>query len=156
LRDVGRWEEAVDAAEEAVAIFRRLSDTQPDAYLPNLAGTLNNLGIRMWTAGRLQEAVEVVEESVKLWRQLTEVEPEAHRPGLAMALVSRGNTAREAGDHLAAGLADVSEAIELYQSLATETPAAYEKQLRAARTCHSDLLGLLSTPATPLEAEIRD
>ena len=73
-----------------------------------------------------------------------------------MALVSRANTAREARDHLAAGLTDVSEAIELYQSLATETPAAYEKQLRDARTCHSDLLGLLSTSATPLEADIHD
>ncbi|MFG1723198.1 hypothetical protein ACGFII_31725, partial [Micromonospora chalcea] len=40
---VGRRQEALAPTEEAVTIRRRLAQTNPDAWLPNLAGSLNNL-----------------------------------------------------------------------------------------------------------------
>jgi hypothetical protein len=39
-----RYEEAMAAAEQAVAILRQLAEAQPDAFLPpDLARTLDNL-----------------------------------------------------------------------------------------------------------------
>ena len=44
LNDMGRTEDAVTAAREAVEIYRRLSAGRSDAFLPDLAKSLNNLG----------------------------------------------------------------------------------------------------------------
>ena len=40
LSDVGRREDALAAAEEAVALRRELARARPDAFTPNLAGSL--------------------------------------------------------------------------------------------------------------------
>jgi hypothetical protein len=44
LSDLGRREEALAASQEAVDIQMRLAETRPDAFLPDLAKSLNNLG----------------------------------------------------------------------------------------------------------------
>ena len=44
LSEVGRRQEALDRPrEESVAIRRQLAEASPDAYLPDLAMSLNNL-----------------------------------------------------------------------------------------------------------------
>jgi tetratricopeptide (TPR) repeat protein len=43
LADLGRREDALAAIEEAVQAYRQLADACPDAFLPDLAGSLNNL-----------------------------------------------------------------------------------------------------------------
>ena len=42
LADLGRQEEALETIEEAVTIWRELARSRPDAYLTNLAISLNN------------------------------------------------------------------------------------------------------------------
>ena len=42
MADLGRREEALAAIEEAAAIYRRLAEARPDAFLPDLAAALNN------------------------------------------------------------------------------------------------------------------
>jgi hypothetical protein len=44
-RCLGLREEALASSQEAVDIRRRIAETRPDAFLPNLATSLNNLGI---------------------------------------------------------------------------------------------------------------
>ena len=44
LSELGRREDALAAAQEAVEICRRLAAERPDAFRPDLAGSLNNLG----------------------------------------------------------------------------------------------------------------
>ena len=46
LSELGRREDALAAAQEAVEIHRRLAAERPDAFLPDLATSLNNLGKR--------------------------------------------------------------------------------------------------------------
>ena len=41
--DLGRREEALAAAQEAVDIYRRLAQTRPDAFLPDLATSLGKI-----------------------------------------------------------------------------------------------------------------
>jgi hypothetical protein len=47
LFQLSRREKALEASQEAVDIYRRLAQNQPDAFLSDLAVSLNNLGIRL-------------------------------------------------------------------------------------------------------------
>lgn len=55
LANVGRREQALAAAEEAVRICRGLAEANPDAYRPDLAASLTNLGIRLSELGRREQ-----------------------------------------------------------------------------------------------------
>ena len=46
LADLGRPEEALATIEEAVTIWRELARARPDAYLPDLATSLNNRSLQ--------------------------------------------------------------------------------------------------------------
>jgi tetratricopeptide (TPR) repeat protein len=65
LSELGRREEALAAAQEAVDIRRRLAQANPQAFLPDLAKSLNNLGDRLSEVKRSQEALEAYEEAVR-------------------------------------------------------------------------------------------
>ena len=43
LSALGRREEALEQAQEAVKLYRELAAARPDAFRPDLAGSLNNL-----------------------------------------------------------------------------------------------------------------
>jgi tetratricopeptide (TPR) repeat protein len=65
LAELGRRDEALAPAEEAVVIRRRLAEANPDAYLPGLAGSLNNLGGRLSGKGRREQALASAEEATR-------------------------------------------------------------------------------------------
>jgi len=44
LSDLGRREEALEPTEEAVEIYRQLAKSNPDAFMPALATSLNTRG----------------------------------------------------------------------------------------------------------------
>ena len=48
LSALGRREEALAAAQEAAELYRRLAAQQPDAFLPNLANSLETYGIALY------------------------------------------------------------------------------------------------------------
>ena len=51
LSALGRREEALKAAEEAVGHYRALAEARPDAFIPDLALSLNNLAIMLSALG---------------------------------------------------------------------------------------------------------
>ena len=57
LSALGRREEALKAAEEAVGHYRALAEARPDAFIPNLALSLNNLANMLSDLGRREEAL---------------------------------------------------------------------------------------------------
>jgi len=65
LGDLGRREEALEAAREAVEIYRSLAAERPDAFRPDLAMSLNNLGTFLSELGRREEALEAAREAVE-------------------------------------------------------------------------------------------
>ncbi|MEI7940693.1 MAG: tetratricopeptide repeat protein, partial [Verrucomicrobiota bacterium] len=83
LSDLGRREEALAHAQDAVRLYRQLAEARPDAFLPNLAMSLNNLANRLSALGRREEALAHAQESVRLDRQLAEARPDAFLPDLA-------------------------------------------------------------------------
>jgi tetratricopeptide (TPR) repeat protein len=66
LLQLERREEALAASEEAVGIYRQLSQADPDAFLDELAGALNNLARIFTILGRESEADTVRSEAAQL------------------------------------------------------------------------------------------
>ncbi|MEV0731886.1 tetratricopeptide repeat protein, partial [Polymorphospora sp. NPDC050346] len=92
---VGRWQDAVAPAEEAVHTFRMLAGTNA-AFLPDLAEALNSLGIRYAGVGRWQDAVAPAEEAVHTFRMLAGTNA-AFLRNLAMALNNLSDWYAEVG-----------------------------------------------------------
>ena len=63
---VGRHQEALAPAEEALTVRRALAKDNPAAYHPNLAASLRNYAARLAEVGRHQEAEAIRWESGKL------------------------------------------------------------------------------------------
>jgi hypothetical protein len=110
-------------ATEITDILRRLAATNPDAYLPFLAASLNNLGVRLSQAGQRQAALAPTREAVTVRRQLAEANPDAYLPDLAASLTNLGNHLADAGQRQAA-LAPALEAADIYRQLAETEPGA--------------------------------
>jgi tetratricopeptide (TPR) repeat protein len=90
LSDLGRREEALEAAKEASDTYRQLAQKNPDAFLPDLAMSFNNLGAILSDLGRREEALEAAKEAVTIRRQLAKKNPDAFLPNLATSLGALG------------------------------------------------------------------
>jgi tetratricopeptide (TPR) repeat protein len=86
LSELGRREEALDAIEEAVTAYRQLAAARPDAFLPDLAMSLNNQSSCLSDLGRHEEALDAIEEAVTIRRQLTAARPRVYTARLASSL----------------------------------------------------------------------
>jgi len=72
--------------EEAAGIYRQLAAARPDAFLPNLATSLNNQSIHLASLGRREEGRAAIEEAAGIYRQLAAARPDAFLPNLATSL----------------------------------------------------------------------
>lgn len=88
LSRIGRREEALGATEEGVAIYRRLATARLNAFEPDLATTLGNLGLDLDDLGRSEKALAVTEQAVAIRRRLAAAQPQAFEPNLANSLGS--------------------------------------------------------------------
>ncbi|MFC8850687.1 tetratricopeptide repeat protein, partial [Micromonospora sp. NPDC057141] len=96
----------------------------PGAYLPELAGSLNNLGLRLSELGRREEALPPAEEAAAIYRRLAEAIPGAYLPELAGSLNNLGLRLSELGRREEA-LPPVEEAVTIRRRLAGANPAAF-------------------------------
>ncbi|RKT52978.1 ATP-binding protein [Saccharothrix australiensis] len=92
---VDREEEALDAAEEAVALCRLVAVDDADCT-PQLAAALDQLGLRYAALGRRDEALAATEQAFLLHQELSEHHSALFRPDFAKVT-----------HHLAARLSDV-------------------------------------------------
>ena len=79
LGELGRREEALAVAEEAVGTNRQLAAAHPDAFRPELARSLNNLAIRLGELGRREEALAAIQEAVTIRQELADRWLDAHQ-----------------------------------------------------------------------------
>ncbi|MEU9609010.1 tetratricopeptide repeat protein, partial [Streptomyces sp. NPDC048057] len=77
---------AVHLLQTITSRHRALAEADPDAYLPDLATSLNNLSNRLGEVGRRAEGLAAIEEAVRIRRTLVEADPDAYLPDLAMSL----------------------------------------------------------------------
>jgi tetratricopeptide (TPR) repeat protein len=121
---LGRREEALAQAEEAVRLYRQLAQARPDAFLPYLAGSLNNLATMLSDLGRREEALAQAEEAVRLYRQLAQARPDAFLAGLARSLAVHGKCLTALERH-AGAIHATTEAIRLLAPPLAQLPAAF-------------------------------
>ena len=87
LSDLGRREEALAAAEEAVSLFRDLAAGRPGGRTSHrLAMSLNTFSNALGDVHRLEEALAAAEEAVALREALSAGQPDETKNELAVAL----------------------------------------------------------------------
>jgi tetratricopeptide (TPR) repeat protein len=84
--DQNRMDESREAIEEALKTYRELAKTNPESYLPYVAGTLNNLGVLHRDQNGMNEARQAFEEALKTRRELAKTNPETYLPDVAKTL----------------------------------------------------------------------
>ncbi|WP_433696957.1 hypothetical protein [Nocardiopsis sp. CA-288880] len=123
------WAERLTAC--LVRVRRGLAAQDPDAYLSNLAGSLNNQALRLRALGRFEEAFEAGTEAVEHYRTLAEQRPDTHLPDLALALNTRALTLRDL-ERVEEAFEAGTEAVEHYRTLAEQRPDTYLPDLALA------------------------
>ncbi|MFJ7207133.1 tetratricopeptide repeat protein, partial [Streptomyces sp. NPDC098789] len=115
---------ALSAGGPGVTALRQLAEVNPDAYLPDLSGALNHLGIQLAEIGRHDDSLAPAEEAATVYRALAQTNPDAYLPNLAMSL---NNLAIQLGaiGRRGEALAPAQEAATLYRALAQTNPDAY-------------------------------
>ena len=71
---MGRYREALEAAQEAVTLCRALAADNP-AHQADLAAALANLGVYLDREGRSAQALAACTESVRIYRDLARTDP---------------------------------------------------------------------------------
>jgi tetratricopeptide (TPR) repeat protein len=128
LRDLGRREAALAAAEEAGHHYRALATARPNAFTSDLAMSLSNLANRLSDLGQCDQALAAAQEAVRLCRALTVARPDAFDPGLAMSLVNLAAVLSDLGRREEA-LAAAKEAVRHYRALTGASPDAFTPNL---------------------------
>src|SRR5260370_12651949 len=85
--DQNRMEETRKEHEEALKTYRELAQKEPETYLPEVAQTLNDLGIVDSAQNRAEEeARKAFAEALKIYRELAQKNPENYLPEGAQML----------------------------------------------------------------------
>jgi tetratricopeptide (TPR) repeat protein len=102
-------------------------DGQPDAA-HHLAGSLDDLAVRLASLGRREDALAASEEAVTIFRELAAARPDAFRPGLATSLNDLSLRLADLGQRDDA-LAAIEEAVTIRWELAARWPDAHHHEL---------------------------
>jgi hypothetical protein len=78
-----------EAYQEALSTRRELAKANPHAYLPDVAGTVNNLAILYCDTQRMKEAEELCREAERSLEPLWQKNPEVHGDQMARILATR-------------------------------------------------------------------
>ena len=107
-----------------LGLYRQLAEASPEAYLPYVAMTLNDLGNLHSDTGKHDDAEKEYGEALDTYRQLAEAIPKAYLPEVAETLNNLGNLHSDTGKHDDAEK-EYDEALDTYRQLAEVSPEAY-------------------------------
>jgi tetratricopeptide (TPR) repeat protein len=110
-------EESRREIEEALKSYRELAEKEPETYLPDMAATLNDLGILDSDENRIEKARKEFEEALETYRQLANKEPDIYLRYVAITLNNLG-ILEGAGIRL-------EEALKIYRELAQKKRETY-------------------------------
>jgi Tfp pilus assembly protein PilF len=155
LGNAGRRQESLAADQQAADIFRALAVADPDAYQPELAASLNNLGTALADLARWEEALPAAEDAVTIRRRLAGIDP-TYLPDLAMSLGNVGRCLSRMGRQEPA-LTPITEGTDILRRLAVEDPTAHLPNLARSLTNLAAALAELGRgeqALTPIEEAI--
>ena len=129
LQKQNQFRKAARVFEDNLEVLRKLAQKTPDAYEPDVANTLNNLGLLYSDTQRFAEAEKAYLEARDLYRKLAQKTPDAYEPNLAAVLnnlgVLYGDTQRFADAEKA-----YLEALGFYKKFAEKNPTVYQKDVQ--------------------------
>jgi len=76
--DLGRPEEALAPARQAIESFRKLAEIRPAVFVPHLASGLHNLGLYLIDLELYQQALLATEEAIHLLLPAFTTSPRLH------------------------------------------------------------------------------
>lgn len=130
LRGLGRGEEAIVCANEALRIWMDLAAHEP-LYLRHLAASLLVLSAAFRDVGRFEEAAEASRQAVRQLRGLVPADRARFIPELAQALNDLSVLEGKTGAH-EASVAAAAEAADLFRRLHSGDVARYRPLLASA------------------------
>lgn len=115
---------AEEQYQEALKIYRDLSEKSPDVYLPALAMSCNNLALPLFNNRAFEEAEELFREALKIHHSLSEKNPDAYLSNLATNYDNLANLL-----HAVGSFEDSEnmfrEALKIYHGISEKNPDAY-------------------------------
>jgi len=124
--DTNSPKEAFQSYTEALKIYMDIAKNNPSAYLPCVAGTLNNLGsLQSKYPYFPKESFQSYTEALKIFKHFAEKNPEAYRPDVAMTLTNLGNLQSNFFDSHKEAFQSYTEALKIYMDIANNNPSAY-------------------------------
>ena len=126
--DFNERAEALKSALKAVNIRERLAAKNADAFEPDLASSLNNLGSFYSALDQRAEALESAHKAMKLYERLAAKNADAFEPDLAMSLNNLGGCYSDLGQR-AEALESALKAVKIRERLAAKNADAFEPEL---------------------------
>ena len=124
LQSLNDFEKAINLYEMVLKELRELAKQNPEAYNPDMAMPLNNLGNLLCVTNDFKQAQAYFEEALEIYRELAKQNPEAYNPYVATTLNNLGNLFCVTNDFKQAQ-AHYEEALEIRRELAKKNPKAY-------------------------------
>jgi tetratricopeptide (TPR) repeat protein len=118
------YEAAEAEFTEALAIYRKSAEKNPQTYLPDVADTLNNLAVLHAARNEYEAAEAEYNEALAIRRGLAAKNPQAYLPDVAMTLNNLAVLHCARNEHEAAE-AEYNEALAIRRGLAAKNPQAY-------------------------------
>ena len=128
--ELNQQEATLSSTQKSVEQYRNLAAARPDAFRPDLASRLNDLGTRQNALGQPEAALASTLEAVAQYRNLALAQPDTFLPTLATSLNNLGMLQSELGQREAA-LSSTQEAVEITRKLAATRPDAFLPALAA-------------------------
>ncbi|KAF7973902.1 hypothetical protein HWV62_14048 [Athelia sp. TMB] len=153
LSYVGRFEEGLQAVQDAVDLYRSLAaeSADPSLFHPSLAWTLNDKSIRLSHLARRDEALAACQESLELYRDLAARQPAVYNSGLAACLNNVSSYLLD-NDRPEECLSMCEEAVSLLRALAAERPDQLNASLAASLASLSNRLSAVGRREESLKA----
>ena len=143
LDGAGQREAALATARESADLYRALAIRNRDAFQPNLASALNDLGIRLSSLGQRTAALDVTREAEGLFRALAEAHPDVFQADHANSLNNLGSMLNALGQREDA-LAATFTSVGIFRNLAWSNPdGAFLPQLATGLTNLGEMLSAM-------------
>lgn len=140
---------AEEQYQEALKIYRDLSEKSPDVYLPALAMSCNNLALPLFNNRAFEEAEELFREALKIHHSLSEKNPDAYLPDFAISCNNLASLLYDAHSFKEAEKL-YREALKIRRELAEKNPDVY---LPSLATNYNNLAALLYDTGSFKKAE---
>ena len=127
-RNKNEFDKAEKSYFEALKIGRKLAEVNPQSCLPDVASTLNNLGLLQNNKNEFDKAEKSYLEALEIYRKLAEVNPQSNLSNVAMTLNNLGALKRNKNEFDKAKKSYL-EALKIGRKLAELNPSAFEINL---------------------------